>query len=266
MRQNLFANHQTIQVHAIYLGQRLELKNFTYTNKLKNFPLTITAGQAGCTVLFRYGVVVMVGLTSMEQAALIEDIKAFVLEPFEAPETEMAELVRRESGKEGVENSSIYLQDFSIERLVLVADILAKSVVLAHYEQNVAKSFDDIEPLATSLKERGHGYQSARELLKYIGDILFIQGKMVGRVEVTEKPELLWEHPELERLYLRLEDEFELTERHLALERKLELTSRTAGTLLDLLQTNRSLRVEWYIVILIVVDILLTLYDKFLSK
>ena len=60
---------------------------------------------------------------------------------------------------------------------------------------------------------------------------------------------------------MRLEDEFELGERHKALERKLELVSRTAETLLDLLQNKRTLRVEWYIVILIVVEILLTFYE-----
>jgi uncharacterized Rmd1/YagE family protein len=47
----------------------------------------------------------------------------------------------------------------------------------------------------------------------------------------------------------------------MALERKLELVSRTAETLLDLLQDKRTLRVEWYIVILIVVEIVLTLYE-----
>ena len=76
-----------------------------------------------------------------------------------------------------------------------------------------------------------------------------------------EKPELLWEHPELERLYHRLEGEYELSERHMALERKLDLLSKTAETLLGLLSTKRSLRVEWYIVILIVFEILLTLYE-----
>ena len=84
---------------------------------------------------------------------------------------------------------------------------------------------------------------------------------MVGRVAIGEKPDILWEHPELELLYVRLEHEFELRDRQLALERKLEVVSRTAETLLDLLQTQRSLRVEWYIVILIVVEILLTLYQ-----
>lgn len=88
---------------------------------------------------------------------------------------------------------------------------------------------------------------------------------MVGRVEVAEKPDLLWDHPQLERVYARLLDEYELSERHRALGRKLELISRTAETVLELLQNRRSLRVEWYIVILIVVEILLTLYEMFVA-
>ena len=92
-----------------------------------------------------------------------------------------------------------------------------------------------------------------------------VQHKMVGRVEVTEKPDLLWDRPDLERLYTRLVDEYELPDRHRALDRKLELIARTAETVLDLLQTKRSLRVEWYIVILIVVEILLTLYEMFIA-
>ena len=44
---------------------------------------------------------------------------------------------------------------------------------------------------------------------------------------------------------------------------KLALASRTVGTVLQLLQDRRSWRVEWYIVILIMVEILLTLYELF---
>ena len=77
------------------------------------------------------------------------------------------------------------------------------------------------------------------------------------------KPEVLWEYPGLERFYLSLETEYEIRERHTALERKLDLISRTAETLLDLVHNKRSLRVEWYIVILIVVDIIVSLVGKF---
>ena len=54
-----------------------------------------------------------------------------------------------------------------------------------------------------------------------------------------------WGKPtELEQLYTRLEDEFELSERAEILDRKLELVSRTVSTTLDLLQTQRGLRVD----------------------
>lgn len=86
---------------------------------------------------------------------------------------------------------------------------------------------------------------------------------MVGRAAVTEKPDLLWEHSELEGFYLMLENDFELVERDTALVRKINLVSRTAQTALELLHARRSLRVEWYIVILIVVEIFLTLFDLF---
>jgi len=82
-------------------------------------------------------------------------------------------------------------------------------------------------------------------------------------IEVIDRPELLWDHPELEQLYLRLEDEFELTERAEILDRILELISRTVSTTVDLLHAQRGLRVEWYIVGLIVFEIALTLYEMF---
>ena len=87
---------------------------------------------------------------------------------------------------------------------------------------------------------------------------------MVGRAEIGDKPELLWEHPELERLYQLLEAEFEVRDRLRAIERKLALAGRTVRTLVDLINARHSLRVEWYIVALIVVEILLTLYAMWL--
>jgi uncharacterized Rmd1/YagE family protein len=74
---------------------------------------------------------------------------------------------------------------------------------------------------------------------------------------------VLWELPGLNRLFSRLEDEYEVAERRLALDRKLDLITRTVETLVNLLQNQRALRVEWYIVLLIVIEIFLTLYQLF---
>ena len=84
---------------------------------------------------------------------------------------------------------------------------------------------------------------------------------MSGRLEIEEKPDILWDHPELDRLYARLADEYELKERAIGLARKLSVINETARALSDIIDTERSVRLEMIIVALIVVEILVTLYD-----
>jgi len=263
---DLFSGEKRIQCRALFVGERLELRDFEKAQRLASNPLALTAGRHGCAVLFRYGVVVLFGLTAVEEVTFLTGLKTFVVNPFEKTENDEVLLVEDLAQAEGVDRGKIILHELSLERLQLVAEVLAKSVVLGHYEANIAESFQRIEPLAEMLQQRGRPGSKGRQLLRHIGDTLSIQGRMVGRVEISEKPELLWNFPEYERLYLRLEDEYELSERHLALERKLELINRTAETMLSLLQNRRSLRVEWYITLLIVFEILLTLYQMFIGR
>ena len=84
------------------------------------------------------------------------------------------------------------------------------------------------------------------------------------RKKKRNKPELLWDHPRLEGLNALLEDEFEIRERLDALDRKVELAARTERTLVDLMSARHALRVEWYIVGLIVLEIVLTAYELWL--
>jgi uncharacterized Rmd1/YagE family protein len=135
-----------------------------------------------------------------------------------------------------------------------------------HYETRIAKVFDAIEPLAASLARGNLRRLKTKDLLVQIGEVLLAEHRMVGRVQLLESPEVLWIKPELERLFIRLEREYDLTARDKALDRKLEVISDTAETLLDLIQTRSSMKVEWYIVALIILEVLLTTYDMFLSN
>ncbi|MDT8375555.1 MAG: RMD1 family protein [Mariprofundaceae bacterium] len=256
-----FGDQQQLIVRALYIGQRLNLKSFEKTRRLATNPLIVNAGSSGAAVLFRYGVVVLFGLSAVEEIVFLKDMESLVTEPFDHSEVEEASLCLTSAEQESTSDSCVPMDEFNLPRLQVAASVLAKSVILSHYEAAVAQTFERIEPLANSLQHGGRFGHKGRDLLAHIGDVLMIHGRMVGRVEISEKPELLWEEPQYEKLYLRMADEYELIERHSALERKLDLISKTAETLLDLLQNNRSLRVEWYIVILIVIEICLTVYE-----
>jgi uncharacterized Rmd1/YagE family protein len=252
---------KVLKCRAVYYGQRIELKQFRQTQSIASNPLAINYGHEGIVILFRYGVTVTFGLSALEENRLHEELSPYLRDPLTEIEEESLDVWVKDNS-DGFAEGSLCLTDLSIQRLQVVAGVLAKSVVLAYYEKAVGAAFDQVEPLAEQLKSKGRSGTGNKILLQRIGEILSIQSKMVGRVEVSDKPEVLWEFPVLERLYQRIEDEYEIKERHVALERKLQLISRATETILDLLQHNRSLRVEWYIVILIVIEILITLGEK----
>jgi required for meiotic nuclear division protein 1 len=90
---------------------------------------------------------------------------------------------------------------------------------------------------------------------------LLVQHRVSGRVAVAEKPDVVWDGHDLERLYARLQDEYELTERAEALSRKLAVISDTAEVLTDIIDTRRSLRLEIIIVVLIAVELVIAGYQ-----
>jgi uncharacterized Rmd1/YagE family protein len=252
-----------IAARALLVGRHLDLRQLVQIEPLGHNPLTIRVSGGGRAVLMRYGALVLFNVEPIAEASFLQHLAPFVTEPLEAPETEELRIVIDATRDDLMERNRLILSDMDVSRLQVVADVLGKSVLLADQEAQVARAFDRIEPLAEELKHRGRGVRSSGQLIRHIGETLLIQHRMVGRGEVGDKPEGLWDRPDLGRLYLNLEAEFEIRERQVILERKLTLINDTAVTLLDLLQSKRSLRVEWYIVVLIVIEIFLTLYQLF---
>jgi required for meiotic nuclear division protein 1 len=260
------ADGTSISIRSRFVGERLTLRALEATAPLSSNPLMIRAGNDGCAVLFRYGVAVLFNLSSIEEASFLEWLQPFISEPAQTLVSEQIEVAFEADTKERIGQNVIWLKDRSVERLQVVADIFAKSVILEYYENQISRLFERIRPFADAIQNQGARRPKDRELLRQIGGTLLIQHKMVGIVEVGEKPDPLWERPDLERLYLRLEDEYELRERLLALDRKLALVSRTAETALELMQHDSSHRVEWYIVALIVVEIFISIYELWIRK
>jgi uncharacterized Rmd1/YagE family protein len=258
--QSLFAGETNLQVRALLLGSRVAPGASEKWRRIGDRPIALAAANSGCAMLFRYGAVVLFGVSAEDERELISDL--VVREPLARPETETVELRIDGDHQAGprIEEGALLVPDENLGRLQIIAEALAKSVVLAHYEVTIATIFDRIEPLAQDLSDRGRSGK-VRELLELIGGALLTEQRMVGRVEVREKPEALWDNAELEYFYPRLDREYELRDRAVALERKLDLISRTARTALDLVQQRSYLKVEWYILVLILFSIVLSLYD-----
>ena len=99
--------------------------------------------------------------------------------------------------------------------------------------------------------------------MKTVGTMLLAEQRMANRGDVTDRFNSLLTNPDLVLLHARLEDEYELTERSLLIEHKLSTIGRTATTLLETMRYSSSHKVEIYILILIFIELLLSVYGYF---
>src|SRR5262249_4492043 len=164
-------------------------------------------------------VIVLAGLTPLEEDEVLRRLEPRITAKFAHYDEETA-IVELSAEREDQipPGGPIYLKTVTPERLLVICDALAKTVALAHDEREVAAVFDIIEPYARDLAQNGRTPGGRRDILKRIGNALLVQHRLSGRVAVTDKPDVLWDRPDLERLYARLEDEYELTSRVEALD------------------------------------------------
>src|SRR5262245_54566405 len=252
------------KLRAILLGDRIDTSGLERTDVLSTTPLAFRAGQDGVVAVFRYGVVVLFNLSLLEEDEVLRGLRSRIIRPIEAREEETA-IIELSPDKDDqiLPGGPVLLKAITPEHILVIADALAKSVVLARDEREVSSVIDVVEPFARVLAEQGRTPGGRRAILKHIGHALLVQHRVSGRVAVAEKPDAVWDRPDLERLYARLQDEYELTDRAEALARKLALISETATMLTDIIDTKRSLRLEIMIVVLIVFEIIITAYQIF---
>lgn len=250
-------------VRAVLLGERLDHRALARAEVplVDPVPLAVPAGVSAFG--FRWGVVVLFGADAAQAAAILAGVTRHVTGPLPQASEETA-LLEASAEEDGVDAQGVIrLRDFSVPRLALVAEAMAKSAALAQQESAIAQTLDWMEPIIADLRARGRLAIASRALMRSIGAALSARSRATARVQAEDKPDLLWDHPELERLYARLADEFELPERSVALDRKLALIGETTETLLSLIEARRSLGLEVAIVVLVGIEVVNTLYESF---
>jgi len=249
--------------HAVLLTDRLTVdRTGRGGGVVSTAPYCYRRGN-GYVVVYRYGVAVTIGLDESEEKSALGELlgEGQASQPLEE---ERLALTLKPGEDEGLlANGRLQVRELSDAHVLVLADILAKSVALARYEREIANVFDTIEPAATELAATGKLPTARRGLLKLIGSALLAQQRVSGRIAFAEKPDILWEHPELERLYARLEDEYEIVERGTLLNGKVGAIATAAETFTDMMDTARSTRLEILIVVLILVEVVLAVVAFF---
>lgn len=253
----------TITARAHQLGERIDLKGLERDDCFSKNPLGFVTSSGGTVVLFKSGAAVFIAMTPVEEEEVINSLASRIVEPVSEPELETASLIAGGDDDTVLPTGVIQLKAGDRNRLLVVAEALAASVSLSYDERRVGRAFDRIATVADDLKDGTLTRVDYKDTLKQIGEAIGIQSRLAGRVDLTDKPDVLWDHPDLERLWAKAADDYDLKVRASAVSQKLSVISDTADTMGNLLSTRTSHRLEWYIIALILFEVVLGLYDRF---
>lgn len=256
-----------VTARALLLGDRIDIGGLERADTISSAPLAFHVGERGRVALYRFGVAVFVGLSPLEEDDVLAKLDKRIVGLRARRDDETATLdIAADNDDKIAPGGPIGMKDFSDERFLVVADALSKSVALGRDEREVNAVFDEIEPFARQMALNGRATRGRRAMLKLIGQALQVQHRVSARIAVDDKPDVLWDRPDLERLYARLEDEYELKERGQTLQRKLDVIVETVRALTDIIDADRANKMEATIVFLILAELSISIFQMVMGK
>lgn len=218
---------------------------------------------ARLAVLFDFGAVVLIGLTADEREPLIRAISA-KLSPEPHPPLTEDFLVEVSPGSASlVKFDRVVMHEPSLPALKLVCLLLAQSVAMDYYDEDVGEILRRSDAITVSLRTAGRLPGRFDDIVKFIGSCIETKNGVLATLALFDKPEATWEDPDLDKLYMKLREELELDDRFRALEAKLRMIQETLVLLVDLSQYRATWRLEMTVVLLILFEVLLMLWQMF---
>jgi uncharacterized Rmd1/YagE family protein len=214
-------------------------------------------------VLFDFGSVVFVGLSADEREPLIRAISARLSPEPHPPLTEdfLLEISAGEASQ--VKFDRVVLSEPTLPRLKLISLLLAQSVAMDYYDEDVQEILRRSDAITAVLRSEGRLPGRVDDVVKFIGSCMETKNGVIATLALFDKPEATWEDAELDSLYNRLREELELDDRFRALEAKLRMIQDTLVLLVDLSQYRSTWRLEITVVLLILFEVLLMLWQMF---
>lgn len=158
-----------------------------------------------------------------------------------------------------VSNESIILKEGSALLLIIIALVVSQSVGIEKYEHDLDEYFSQ----SKKIFELTDSYSPLKraKLREFAKQLTLIQYDMVSDLFLLDKPNILWDNEEAEKLYNLLAANLELEARFEIVSYKLSGLKDDVNMVLDLANHKQSEILDWIIIILITIAVSIMILD-----
>jgi uncharacterized Rmd1/YagE family protein len=251
------------RLQADYFDGQVDLKAYCARHPqhplLGSNPLVLEPQKDSYIYLSRFGGVVFWKCPESLVQQIHEELKALSGHSQMEERTRDFLQVKVGAAEDSVSFREVRLREFTLEKLDIVSLALAQSVALDHFEGAVSAAMARFQPVVAALCRNGKLMLPHREVLKIVGFAMEVRAAVLDGLTLFDDPPETWESESLAHLDSALYTQFDLDERLGAIREKLAYLQDAGATFLGLLDTRKGQRLEWIVILLILIELLLAL-------
>ncbi|MGZ3406114.1 MAG: RMD1 family protein [Polyangia bacterium] len=257
-----------IPIYAYGFASTLKLKELVplFANgeaRVEKDRLLATLGPRGDRFVFAYdfGALVFVGVEATEREKCVAAVGAKLTGEPHPPLTESFALDVQPDKPIEVHFDRVILPALEIGAIEIVAEVLAQSVAMDYYADDVAEIEAETDRIADELRAVGRIPQRVQKTLQFIGLCIATRNDVISTLALFDKPDATWENEQLDRLWNALRKMLELDDRYRALDAKLRMFQDNLVLLVDLARARQTFFLEFAVALLIAAEMAIMVWQ-----
>jgi len=160
-----------------------------------------------------------------------------------------------------VHNGEIRLTTATVDEALAYSYALAQSVKLSVFEKLVDNAIETAKPIPEALAQHGVVTMDDTIVNRQMGEIFVTKCSMTLQSDILDTPEIIWEDD-------RFDEQYNVGRKYLELGKRVDILNQRLTVLNDLysflqaqLEVKQANKLEWIIIVLIVLEILVDLFN-----
>lgn len=232
-----------------------------YKTTLYKDVLFISISENQYIVVFEYGVYVCWNVSFGDLEFFQNELKKFLINPLEEPKQEKFKYIMEQDFK--IVYDKFVLDNDSELLKIAVSSALAQDIKLDQFESKVENTIEENSIIPKNMALHGKISLSKKEIAKKIGELFLVKSQINLHYDLLDTPEFFWEYPEYEKYYNSISKYLDITSRVEVLNKKVEVIQELLDVLSNEQNHKYSSFLEWIIIILILIEIIMGLYEFF---
>jgi required for meiotic nuclear division protein 1 len=260
---------KTYRITAINTAENIDFINFRPSVggnliSYSNSELFFRVSEDQYISIFQNGVVVFTNYTQSEISAFLSSVQGYMVNP-QNQTSETVELLLTDTKNVYSENSIIYIpMEFDNQNLIkLMMNDVVQILGIDFYSKITEKLLGEIKTFAAILEKKGRIILSKKDRNKFIGSCLSTKNRIAENLYIFDTPDIVWGDESLEKVHNVLMATYNLKPKLKELEYTLTVINENLQIFMEIFEHTRASTLEIVVILLIMIEILNSLTEKF---